>query len=317
MSEGSEYGGVVVPMVTPCTAEGALDESAVHRVVDFLLDAKVDGIFILGTTGEGASVPASMRNRFVRLVTDHVNGSTRVYAGISDNCLSVSLDAAADSFGAGIDAVVAHPAFYYLLQPEELHAYFTALADGIKGPLLLYNIPSTTRVSIPVEVIARLSDHQNIVGLKDSENSPGRPEAIFKAVGGKEDFSLFMGASVLSAKALALGMDGLVPSSGNLAPHLWHEMYSASARKDLVETEKLQLEANRISRLFQRNRTLGQSLAALKAAMACLGLCEPNVLPPLCALPAEQFLDVTEEVRSLAAEGLLRRVQKVRQQVKA
>jgi dihydrodipicolinate synthase/N-acetylneuraminate lyase len=304
-------------MVTPSTGSGELDEHAVHRIADFLLEGDVDGIFILGTTGEGASVPVHVRTRFAKVLTDHVNGKTRVYAGISDNCLSVSLDSAAASFHAGVDAVVAHPAFYYSLQPDELIAYFTVLADGIQGPLLLYNIPSTTHVSIPIEVIAALSGRPNIVGLKDSENSPGRPEAIVEAVGGKEDFSLFMGASVLSARALALGMDGVVPSSGNLAPHLWHEMYLASARKDWAEADRLQVKANRVAGVFQRNRTLGQSLAALKAAMSCLGLCEPNMLPPLRALTPDQLRCVTEEVRSLETEGLLDRFRQPEQQAKA
>jgi dihydrodipicolinate synthase/N-acetylneuraminate lyase len=309
----TECDGVVVPMVTPCTAAGELDERAVHEIVDFLLEGKVDGIFILGTTGEGASVPFSMHAKFTGVVTDHVNGRARVYAGISDNCLSVSLDSAAASFHAGVDAVVAHPAFYYSLQPDELIAYFSALADGVKGPLLLYNIPATTHVSIPVGVIATLSERPNIIGLKDSENSPGRPEAILDAVGGKDGFSLFMGASVLSAKALALGMDGVVPSSGNLAPHLWHEMLCAAVRKDWAEVGRLQVKANRVAGVFQRNRTLGQSLAALKAAMSCLDLCEPNMLPPLHALTPDQIGCVAEEMRSMESEGLLRRAQQAAQ----
>jgi 2-dehydro-3-deoxy-D-pentonate aldolase len=112
-------------------------------------------------------------------------------------------------------------------------------------------------------------------------------------------------SKVLSAKALMLGMDGVVPSSGNLAPHLWHQMCLAAAKKERGEVERLQAQANRVAGVFQHNRTLGQSLAALKTAMASLGLCKPNMLPPLRALTSGQSRCVTEEMSVLKTEGLL------------
>jgi 4-hydroxy-tetrahydrodipicolinate synthase len=93
-----------------------------------------------------------------------------------------------------------------------------------------------------------------------------------------------MGAAVLSAKALKLGFDGLVPSSGNLVPHLWRELYDQGRAGNWENVEKLQLQLNTIAQVFQRDRTLGESLAALKAMMETRGLCGPTVLPPLRTL---------------------------------
>ena len=296
--------GVVVPMVTPFTAGEELDEKAVRTIIDYLLEGGVDGVFVLGTTGESASIPMAMRSRLIRLTAAHVAGRALVYAGISDNCLSHSLELARESFGLGVDAVVAHPPCYFQLSQEELFDYFTLLADNIKGPLLLYNIPSTTHISLPLEVIARLSEHPNVVGLKDSENTSGRPEQTVKLVGGREDFSLFMGVSVLSARAFALGMDGSVPSSGNLVPQLWHRMYLAAQKGDWPEVERMQATANRAASVLQRNRTLGQSLAALKAAMSTQGLCEPCMLPPLHSLTESQIETIRKDLGFLETVGL-------------
>ena len=299
MKTVKKHHGIVVPMVTPFTAEGELDEGAARRIIDFLLQGGVDGIFILGTTGEKASIPVSMRRKLIRLAVEHVNCRALVYAGISDDCLSHSLEAAEESFRLGVDAVAAHPPCYYSLQPDELLDYFITLANNLSGPLLLYNIPSTTHVSIPVEVIARLSQQPNVVGLKDSENREGRPEEVVRYVGGREGFSLFIGTAALAAQAFSLGMDGVVPSSANLVPHLWRQVYTSAKASDWEAVEQSQSRVNRVASVFQRNRTLGQSLAALKAAMSTLGLCSPHMLPPLRSLTEAQIEIVQQDLNSL------------------
>jgi len=304
MQTTKKHRGVVVPMVTPFTADGDLDEMGVRTIIDYLLEGGVDGIFVLGTTGEKASIPWPMRRRLVRLAMDHVAKRALVYAGVSDDCLVHTLEMAEESFKLGVDAVVAHTPCYYSLQTDEILEYFSVLAGSVTGPLILYNIPSTTHISLPLEVIARLSEQPNVVGLKDSENSAGRPEETVGLVGGREGFSLFMGASVLSAKAFSLGMDGVVPSSGNLVPRLWRDMYLAAQKEDWPEVERIQLQANHAASLFQRNRTLGQSLAALKSAMSALGLCEPFVLRPLRTLTESKIETIRQELGSLAAAGI-------------
>ncbi len=177
------YCGVVVPMVTPVTPAGALDEPAVRRVIDHEIRGGVNGIFVLGTTGEAASLSQEMRLQLVKLTLDCAKGTTKVYAGISHNSLDSAVAAADDYSQLGVDVLVAHLPAYYDLNPEEQEAYFLALNQKIKGPLMLYNMPSTTHMSLPIEVIARLSEQQNIVGLKDSERDVARLTKIMEALG--------------------------------------------------------------------------------------------------------------------------------------
>lgn len=299
MHKTKDYTGIVVPMVTPFTVQGGLDEAAVRRMVDFLIEGGMDGIFVLGTTGEAASMPLAMRQQLVRTTVQVVQKRVRVYAGIGDNCPTHSVESAHAFFKAGVDAVVAHPASYYVLDPEEIFGYYTALAERIPGPILIYNIPATTHISIPIEVIVKLSHHPRIVGLKDSENHVGRMQEVAERLKGRDDFSLLMGSSVLSSRALFLGMDGAVPSSGNLVPKLWRDLFSAAQRGDWARAEELQLEADAIGEILQPGRTLGQSLAALKAALSTRGLCERSVMPPLRTLPKEEVARIQVQLAAL------------------
>lgn len=270
-------------MATPFTAEGALDECAAERIIARLVDNGL-GVFVLGTTGEAQSMPVALRRRLVEIAVANASKKVPVYAGIGDNCVGDSIAAGRDFLRHGVDAVVAHLPSYYPLNAAEMESYFAGLAKGVPGPLVIYNIPQTTLMSVPVDVVARLSHLPNVVGFKDSEATGDRPERLAAQLGGRPRFSIFMGVAAQSVRALRLGFDGLVPSSGNLTPRRWRDLYAAAKAGDWKRAEILQRELDSIAAVYQRNRSLGQSIAGLKAAMAVAGLCEPHVLPPLNAI---------------------------------
>jgi len=289
-----QHKGIVVPMVTPFTSQGELDQAAIGRLVDFMIEGGVSGIFVLGTTGEAASMPLRMRCELVRTTVDCVKGRALVYAGIGNNCMSDSIEIASASLELGANALVAHLASYYSLNATEMFDYYALLAKRIKGPLVLYNIPATTRMSIPVETIARLSKLPQIVALKDSENDVNRMGHVVDALSNRSDFSLLMGSSSLAGKALLMGMDGAVPGFANLCPELCRDLYLAAKRKDFEAVERSQSHLNGVAKVLQQERTVGQAVAALKAAMNLQGLCEPTVLPPLTSMNHEQMEEIEE-----------------------
>src|SRR5437667_6645758 len=125
-----KYRGVVVPMITPFTPAGEIDEEAVGRIVEHLIAARVAGIFPLGTTGEAASIHVDERRRLVAIVAECVNRRAMVYAGIPSNCFRESIDSAFAYTELGADAVVAHMPSYYPLSDADIEAYFQRLADG-------------------------------------------------------------------------------------------------------------------------------------------------------------------------------------------
>ena len=298
MKNFPRHSGVIVPLVTPVTAAGELDEPAATRLVDHLASNGC-GMLVLGTTGEVASLPVSLRQRYVEIAVRTAAKRTPVFACPASNCLNTTLDTANDYLAAGVDAVVGILPNYFKLEPAEMLAYFERLSAGIRGPLMIYNMPATTGMSIPVELIEQLSRLPNVTGLKDSENTPGRRELVAQRLGGREDFALFMGVASSSVPALRLGFNGLVPSSGNLYPERWRALYDAALAGDWARAGQLQEQLDTIGAVFARNRSLGQSLAALKAGLALRSLCGPAMVPPLTALPAAEQAAVREELARL------------------
>jgi 4-hydroxy-tetrahydrodipicolinate synthase len=283
MKNELKHHGVVVPMITPVTESGDLDESAVGRLVDTLLDGGVEGIFALGTTGEGVNVPAAARRRLVQCVTSRVRGRAMIYAGLGD-IKPAEFHAVNEFFRAGANAVVAHPPISVAVPVNELTAWYLALLKELDGPLIIYNIPSTTGVSIPLETIEKLANHPKVAGLKDSENNPQRHAELLKRFGKRPDFAIFVGVGALMAQGLKLGAKGIVPSVGNLIPEVCRDLCASAKRGDWADADTHFTRMNAVAALYQKGRTLGQSLAALKTALYHRGLCTPNVLPPLLPL---------------------------------
>ena len=283
-------------MVTPVTPEGRLDEPAVDQLVDFLVAGGVDGIFVMGTTGEGSSIPLIYRRRLVEQAVARANGRVKVYAGIGD---AHPAEAAAgnDYLRAGVDALVSRPPL--AMPPGQLLPWYRALLDALEGPLLLYNMPMTTKVSIPLDAIEPLLGHPRLAGIKDSENSAPRMEELLKRFGGRPNFSVFVGVGALMENGLKLGADGIVPSVGNLIPDVCHGLCAAARKDKWPEAETFYARMNAVSALYQKGRTLNESLSVLKAAMSCRGLCSPQVLPPLKPLSEAQLEKLRHEMERL------------------
>ena len=282
-----KYRGVVVPMVTPVTKEGKLDTEAVVRIIEFFAKAGVSPL-LMGTTGEGNSVSPKDGLLFVETAVKAAQKRITIYAGLTGNCFSEQLAQAEAYTKAGADVIVATLPTYYALTPEQMENYYRTLADSIKGPLMLYNILATTHMSIPVDVIRRLADHPNIVGLKDSERDLERMAQCIEIAKDRDDFCYFCGWAAQSAHSLELGGDGIVPSTGNFVPEMFQQLYEAAIAGDMATANRLQDETNEIAKIYQKDRTLGQSLTALKVMMQTKGLCEPWMLMPLTRLTEEE-----------------------------
>ncbi len=289
-----KYSGVVVPMVTPVSQEGRIDTAAIERIIAFFADAQVSPL-LMGTTGEGNSVSQADGLLMVQTAVKAANGRIKIYAGLTGNCFNEQLKQAEAYTEAGADVIVATLPTYYALTPAQMEHYYLTLADSIKGPLMLYNILATTHMSIPTDVVARLANHPNIVGLKDSERDMERMEQCIAIAHGREDFAYFCGWAAQSARSLELGGDGIVPSTGNFVPQMFQALYEAAISGDMDTANRLQQETDAIARIYQKDRTLGQSLAALKVMMGTLNLCQPWMLMPLTRLPEEEEQAIAEK----------------------
>lgn len=298
MTMQKKYRGVVVPMITPLRNGGEIDLEAAATLTEYLVAGQV-APFPLGTTGEAASIPMQARAQFVAAVIRQNARRMPVYAGISDNCLATSMEMARQYADLGADVAVAHLPSYYPLGDDDIKAYYERLADSIPIPLMMYNIPVTTRMSISLDTLECLSHHPNIVGLKDSEKDTERLQAATAVWKDRADFSHMIGCGSLCALALEMGSDGIVPGAANVVPRLFADLYRAGFNRRQEESNRLQALADSISAIFHTNRTLSQSLPTLKAMVHFLGYCQTDVMPPLRPLTQRQLRETGEKLASL------------------
>ncbi|SKB77381.1 dihydrodipicolinate synthase family protein [Dyadobacter psychrophilus] len=282
-----KFSGVVVPMITPVNADLTIDLVATGTIVNYLTTHGT-APFILGTTGESASVSRIEKKKLIEATVKAVAGKSIVYAGISGNAIMDSIEDARHYHDLGADVFVATMTSYYPVDADQMLRYFIMLADNLQAPLIIYNIPATTHLSIPLDVVQRLSEHPNIVGFKDSERSAERLEMSVSLWKDRADFSFLTGWAAQSMRALQLGADGIIPSTGNLAPELYQTLLNSVADQDYLTAENAQGKADRISEVYQKDRTLSHSLPALKAMMSAYGLCQSCVLPPMFPLTVDE-----------------------------
>lgn len=293
MSTSKEYKGVIIPMVTPIDEKGEIDTLSTERIIRSFAANQVSPL-LMGTTGEGNSVSRKQGLLLVETAVRAAEGRILIYAGLTGCCVSEQLEAAEAYRRAGADVIVATLPSYYALTDEQMYTYYKTLADNIKAPLMLYNIKATTHMSIPVEVIERLSKHPNIVGLKDSERDIERMEACIALTKRTPGFAYFCGWAAQSAGSLQRGADGIVPSTGNYTPDDFARLYEAAIAGDMDTANRLQQKTDAIARIYQEGRTLGQSLAALKVMMSTKGLCRAFMLAPLTRLSEEEEKQIIE-----------------------
>lgn len=294
----NKYHGVVVPMVTPITKNNEIDIDAVKRIINNFAQYNVSAL-IMGTTGEGNSVSVESGVKMIKAASEAAAGRITIYAGLAGNCISEQYDAAEKFIEAGADVIAATLPCYYSLTPKQMYEYYKNLADTLTAPLMLYNITITTHMSIPLDVIEKLSHHPNIVGLKDSENNIQRMEEALTLFSDREDFAYFCGCAANSAKALSLGADGIVPSVGNYLPKIYNDLFEAGISGNTEIANDLQAKTIEIGKINTDNLTLGESLAGLKVIMKMYGLCETYMLSPLTELEEETVINIQNKVRDI------------------
>lgn len=295
--KAKKYHGVVVPMVTPLTPSKEIDKVAVEKILRSFSKNDISPL-VLGTTGESASFDIKESIDLVEAAVRAKGANQTIYVGLVGNNVKYNTNCANLYFDLGAEVAVATLPSYYVLTPDQMVYYYSTLADKLTGPLMIYNIKATTQMSIPLEVVEKLSKHENIWGLKDSERDMERLKKCISAYESREDFSFFCGWGGQSATSLKWGADGIVPSTGNVVPELYRDLYAAALGLEEGKADQLQQQTDEVARIYQENRTLGQSLAALKEMMGVLDLCSPYMMTPLTELNKAE----KEQVRKMTNE---------------
>jgi dihydrodipicolinate synthase/N-acetylneuraminate lyase len=285
-------------MATPLAAPDRLDVPGTERLIAHILAGGVQGLFILGSTGEGPSLSYRIRRELIELTCRLVGTKVPVLVAITDTAREESLALAHFAAGQGASGLVLAAPCYYPLTQQDLAGYVERLAPDLPLPFFLYNMPSHTKVSFEPQTVRRLADIPNLHGFKDSSGDLDYFRRVHAAVGGRSDFALLMGPEELLVDAIRIGAHGGVCGGANLYPELYTKLYQAARIRDSAEIARLQDVVVRIG----RGVYAGNYLCGLKYALSLTGICSDVMAEPFQPLPAA---DREQVRRTLHEIGLL------------
>ncbi|MDR0542487.1 MAG: dihydrodipicolinate synthase family protein [Dysgonamonadaceae bacterium] len=292
--------GIIPPMVTPLLAADTLDEKGVERLVEHLIAGGVNGIFILGTTGEAQHLSLKIKEELIRKTSACIQGRIPLLVGITDTSLYESLKIARIAAENKATAVVAAPPYFFALGQAELIEYYEALADQSPLPLYLYNMPSHTKTMIELDTVKTLARHKNITGLKDSSANGVYFCKLLDLFHNRPDFGLYVGPEEMMASMVFMGAHGGVSGGANLYPEIFVKLYQAAAAKEVDQTRDLQNRMIAISReLYGIGRFGSSYIKGIKTALSMKGICS-DVL----AQPFNRFQEPEKEKVKTAIEKL-------------
>ncbi|MGE0375291.1 MAG: dihydrodipicolinate synthase family protein [Planctomycetaceae bacterium] len=292
--------GVIPPMVTPLAGRDQLDHDALERIIEHILGGGVHGLFVLGSTGEAPSLSNRVKQEVVERSVKQVDGRVPLLVGVTDTSFTGALELARFSADQGADAVVVAPPYYFPAHQDDLQRYFVEFAAESPLPVILYNIPSHTKVDISLATAERLLDVPNIIAFKDSSGNMLYFNRLLELASRRPGFPVFMGPEELLGESVLIGGSGGVCGGANLVPSLYVELYNAANSGELRLIHRLQQRLLRVSsRIYGVGDPPSGYLKGLKCAMSVIGLCSDRMAEPLYRLNDDKRSRIEQHLNEL------------------
>lgn len=270
--------GSLVALITPMNQDGSINYEQLRDLIDWHIENGTDGIVAVGTTGESATLPVEEHLAVIEATVKHVNKRIPVIAGTGANNTveAIALSKAAEQ--AGADYTLSVVPYYNKPSQEGIYQHFKAIAEATSIPMIIYNVPGRTVVSMSNDTILRLAEIPNIVGVKEASGNIGNNIELINSV--PEGFAILSGDDPTGLPFMLCGGHGVVTVAANVAPKLFADMCRAALEGDIATARRLN------EQLIPIYNTMfcEPSPAAPKWGLSLLGKCEPHVRLPLVAL---------------------------------
>ena len=278
-----EIKGIIPAMVTPFDLDEQINESALRQLVDHLLNGGVHGLFPTGSQGEFYALNNYEKQKIWEIVVDQTHGLVPVYAGTGAITTRdvIILNKMAEQ--AGVNAVSVLTPFFITPTENELYKHYVTVADATHLPIILYNNPGRTAVNLSAGLVARLAEHPNIVGIKDSSGDLSLTLAYLQQT--DNTFSVLLGRDTLIYGGLLHGAKGSITATANVAPSLVVEIYEAFIEGDLSRSLAAQHKLAPLRYAFK----LGTFPAVVKIALNLIGIDAGPARDPVGELTEESL----------------------------
>lgn len=289
--------GSLVALITPFNEDGSVNFDKLGELIDFHLANSTDALVILGTTGESSTMSHEEDNAVCEYTVKRVAGRIPVIAGSGSNSTQTMLEKSLSYERLGADGLLLITPYYNKTNEEGMYLHFKTVADAVKIPCILYNVPSRTGCSISVANVARLSQHPNIVGIKEASGNMSYAAKVAKYL--SDDFAMYSGNDDMIVPLLSIGASGVISVLANIAPKETHQMVFDYLEGRTDDARRAQIELlDVINDLF-----IEVNPVPVKEAMNLLGMDVGGYRLPLTHMTEAH----RETLRSsLAAAGFLK-----------
>ena len=289
------FTGMASAMITPMTADG-VDYEALERFIEFQIAGGINALVAVGTTGESATLTPEERTQVIRFTVEKAAGRVPDIAGTGTYNTSHVLDDSKAACGAGADALLVVTPYYNKATQNGLIAHFTAIADSVDKPIILYNVPSRTGCNLLPATIEVLADHPNICGVKEASGNMSQVVELFARCGDKID--VYSGEDALTVPIMAMGGKGCISVLSDVVPNLAVEMSNAALARDFKKASALQCKyLPLIDALFSEVNPI-----PAKAALSAMGFGEEHLRLPLTPMEPEHRAVLFAELRKLGVK---------------
>ena len=286
------FEGAGVALVTPFKENGAVNYEVLESLIEEQIAGGTDCIVAMGTTGESATTSEEEHIQVIRFVCEVVNGRIPVVAGTGSNCTQTAVDLSIEAEEAGADGVLLVSPYYNKATQNGLYQHFKMVADSVKLPILLYNVPSRTGTTLQPETIVRLCRAvENIVGVKDATGNISQTAHLMSIADGCVD--LYSGEDAIIVPMLSLGAKGVISVLSNVAPQETHQICSLYFEGKVKESCELQLKAvPLVEALFCEVNPI-----PVKKAMQLKGMCTGTLRMPLTEMEEADAARLEREMK--------------------
>jgi 4-hydroxy-tetrahydrodipicolinate synthase len=286
------FKGSIVAIVTPMLDSGEVDEDSYSRLLDWHLSHGTDGVVVLGTTGESATLTQTERKRLIEISIDQVRGRIPLIVGTGSNATAVTIHQTQQAKELGADAALIVTPYYNRPVQEGLYQHFKAIAEAVALPQILYNVPGRTGCDLLPETVARLGNLSNIVAIKEAVNDIERVKQLLAI---ECALDVLSGDDGSALQALSVGAKGVISVAANVAPKQFHEMCAAALSGDVEQAKAID---QRLRALYQA-LSLESNPIPVKWALMSMRMIAGGIRLPLTPLAA-RFQQTVKDALSKA-----------------
>lgn len=287
------FKGSGVALVTPFDKKGNVDYDSLKRLIDFQIENGTDSIIICGTTGESSTLSYEEHNKCIETCIEYVNGRIPVIAGTGSNCTKSAIKLSKEAESMGANGLLIVTPYYNKTTQQGLINHYTKIANSVKTPIILYNVPSRTGCNLEPETIYEITkQNPNVVGVKEASGNITNVAKIMDLTEGK--ISIYSGNDDQIVPILSLGGSGVISVIANILPKETHELVMNYLEGNIEASRKEQIKMLKLCKaLFKEVNPI-----PVKKALELMGMCDGTLREPLIEMQEENTKQLIKEMKN-------------------